>query len=76
MAQIQPQREQTKEERYIHRNLIAQTMKTKIYKTWKEAINSRRWDPDRECYLDPKGNIAVEPSSADVETLIKSITEE
>ncbi|MFS7898375.1 hypothetical protein Hanom_Chr15g01395191 [Helianthus anomalus] len=54
MAQIQPQREPTEEERYIHRKLIAQTMKTKIYKTWKEAIKARRWDLDRECYLDPK----------------------
>ncbi|MFS7961950.1 hypothetical protein Hanom_Chr08g00720941 [Helianthus anomalus] len=35
----------------------------------------RRWDPDRECYLDPKENICVEPSSVDIETLIKLISE-
>ncbi|MFS7946045.1 hypothetical protein Hanom_Chr06g00531381 [Helianthus anomalus] len=50
-------------------------MKTKIYNTWKKAKKTRRWDPDRECYLDLKGNIIVEPSSVEVETLIKSIAE-
>ncbi|MFS8033744.1 hypothetical protein Hanom_Chr17g01573191 [Helianthus anomalus] len=76
LAQIHQQKEPTEEEIYIRRQLIAQTMKTKIYNTWKEAKKARRWDTNRECYLDPKGNIVVEPSSVNVETLIKSIAEE
>ncbi|KAJ0786545.1 putative transcription factor interactor and regulator CCHC(Zn) family [Helianthus annuus] len=66
--------EQTQEEKtYIRRKMLALHMKDKIYVAWKEAKIARRWDPDRECYLDPKGNIIVEPSSVKVETLIKSI---
>ncbi|MFS7934778.1 hypothetical protein Hanom_Chr05g00395681 [Helianthus anomalus] len=70
MAQI----EQTQEERtYIRRKMLALHTKDKIYATWKEAKRANRWDPDREFYLDPKGNMIVEPSSVEVETLIKSI---
>ncbi|MFS7912644.1 hypothetical protein Hanom_Chr02g00132331 [Helianthus anomalus] len=59
MAQI----EQTQEERtYIRRKMLALHMKDKIYASWKESKRARRWDPDRECYLDPKGNVIVEPS--------------
>ncbi|MFS7953405.1 hypothetical protein Hanom_Chr07g00618221 [Helianthus anomalus] len=75
MAQIQQQTELNEETTYIRRKLLAQTMKTRIYNNWKEAKKAKRWDPDRECYLDLKGNICVEPSSVDVETLIKSIAE-
>ncbi|KAM0064239.1 putative transcription factor interactor and regulator CCHC(Zn) family [Helianthus debilis subsp. tardiflorus] len=75
IVQIQQQTKPTKELTYIHRKLLAQTMKIRIYNTWKEAKKAKRWDPDRGCYLDPKGNIVVEPSSVDVETLIKSIAE-
>ncbi|MFS7966061.1 hypothetical protein Hanom_Chr09g00769471 [Helianthus anomalus] len=64
-----------KEKAYIRQKLIAQTIKQKIYEAWKEAKGAKRWDPDRECYLDPKGNICVEPSSVDVETLKKSVQE-
>ncbi|MFS7917532.1 hypothetical protein Hanom_Chr03g00190161 [Helianthus anomalus] len=46
-------------------------MKDRIYTTWKEAKRAKIWDPYRECYLDPKGNIVVEPSSVKVETLIR-----
>ncbi|MFS7936380.1 hypothetical protein Hanom_Chr05g00414901 [Helianthus anomalus] len=53
--------------------MMALHMKDKIYAAWKEAKRARRWDPDHECYLDPKGNMIVEPSSVKVETLIKSI---
>ncbi|XP_035831996.1 uncharacterized protein LOC118481024 [Helianthus annuus] len=51
-------------------------MKDKIYRAWKEATQANRWDPDRECYLDPNGNIIVEPSSVTLETLIESLKQE
>ncbi|MFS7962271.1 hypothetical protein Hanom_Chr08g00724681 [Helianthus anomalus] len=56
--------------------MVAQNMKSKIYHTWKEAKRANRWDADRECYLDPKGNIAVDPDSVSVETLTEQIVEE
>ncbi|KAM0007872.1 putative transcription factor interactor and regulator CCHC(Zn) family [Helianthus debilis subsp. tardiflorus] len=68
--------EQTPEERnYVRRKMFALHTKEKIYAAWKEAKRANRWDLDRECYLDPKGNIIVEPSSVEVETLRKSIAE-
>ncbi|XP_022024576.1 paramyosin-like [Helianthus annuus] len=66
----------TEEVKYVNGKMLAQCMKDKIYRTWKEAKSTKRWDADRECYLDPKGNIVVEPSSISVETLIKQIAEE
>ncbi|KAM0035747.1 putative transcription factor interactor and regulator CCHC(Zn) family [Helianthus debilis subsp. tardiflorus] len=66
----------TEEVKYVNKKMLAQCMKDKIYRTWKEAKSAKRWDADRECYLDPKGNIVVEPSSISVETPIEQIAEE
>ncbi|KAM0049485.1 putative transcription factor interactor and regulator CCHC(Zn) family [Helianthus debilis subsp. tardiflorus] len=66
----------TEEVKYTNRKVTVQFMKTRIYQTWKEAKRANRWDPDRECYLDPKGNIAVDQVSVSVETLTEQITEE
>ncbi|MFS8035032.1 hypothetical protein Hanom_Chr17g01588241 [Helianthus anomalus] len=33
---------------------------------------AKRWNPDRECYLDLKGNICTDPKSIDFEALVKS----
>ncbi|MFS7997612.1 hypothetical protein Hanom_Chr12g01143841 [Helianthus anomalus] len=61
-AQIHQQKEQASEERnYNRRKIMALHMKDKIYAAWKEPKRARRWDPDRECYLDLKGNMIVEP---------------
>ncbi|MFS7943557.1 hypothetical protein Hanom_Chr06g00501631 [Helianthus anomalus] len=51
-------------------------MKSRIYQTWKETKKANRWDPDRECYLDPNGNIAVDPDTFSVETLTQQIGEQ
>ncbi|XP_022020137.1 uncharacterized protein LOC110920219 [Helianthus annuus] len=70
MAKIVPFKDtRTEEEKYSYRKMIAQNMKDKIYRTWKEAKSAKRWDAERECYLDPKGNIVVE-------TLIEQLAEE
>ncbi|XP_021995996.1 uncharacterized protein PFB0145c-like [Helianthus annuus] len=77
MTKIVPFKDtRTEEEKYSYRKMIAQNMKDKIYRTWKEAKSAKRWDANRECYLDPKGNIVVEPSSVTVETLIEQLAEE
>ncbi|MFS7911103.1 hypothetical protein Hanom_Chr02g00114091 [Helianthus anomalus] len=52
---------------------MAQRIKKRTYDAYKEAKKARRWDPDRECYLDPEGNICIDPSIIDLETLMKSI---
>ncbi|MFS8001436.1 hypothetical protein Hanom_Chr13g01190371 [Helianthus anomalus] len=77
MAKIEPFKDtRTKEEKYAYRKMLAQNMKDKNYRAWKEAKRANRWDADQECYLDPKGNIIVEPSTLVVETLIEQLKQE
>ncbi|MFS7905790.1 hypothetical protein Hanom_Chr01g00051821 [Helianthus anomalus] len=61
------------ESTYNRERALAQRQKKKIYGAYKEAKKAKRWDSDRECYLDPKGNIYIVPSTIDVETLMKAI---
>ncbi|MFS7905571.1 hypothetical protein Hanom_Chr01g00049231 [Helianthus anomalus] len=49
---------------YNRERSMAQRMKKRIYDTYKEAKKARRWDPDRECYLDSKGNICIKIDDA------------
>ncbi|MFS8002952.1 hypothetical protein Hanom_Chr13g01208121 [Helianthus anomalus] len=58
---------------YNRERSLAQIKKKKIYLAYKEAKKAKRWDPDRGCYLDPKGNICIDPATIDLEALIKSI---
>ncbi|XP_035840425.1 uncharacterized protein DDB_G0283697-like [Helianthus annuus] len=34
-----------------------------------EAKRAKRWDADRECYLDPEGNIAIDPKTLSLEAM-------
>ncbi|MFS7911142.1 hypothetical protein Hanom_Chr02g00114551 [Helianthus anomalus] len=34
---------------------IAHVRMNRIYRAYKEAKKEKRWDAERECYLDPKG---------------------
>ncbi|MFS7912868.1 hypothetical protein Hanom_Chr02g00134931 [Helianthus anomalus] len=45
----------------------------KIHDAYKEAKKAKRWDLDRECYLDSKGNIYSDPKSIDFKALVTSI---
>ncbi|MFS7915094.1 hypothetical protein Hanom_Chr02g00161301 [Helianthus anomalus] len=56
--------------------MLAQTMKDRNYRAWKKAKKANRWDSDRECYLDPKGNIIAEPSTLIEEQARKAEEEE
>ncbi|KAJ0742932.1 putative transcription factor interactor and regulator CCHC(Zn) family [Helianthus annuus] len=47
-----------------------------IHEAYKEAVKEKRWDPDRECYIDPKGNVCTDPKTIDFEALVKSIPTE
>ncbi|KAJ0940264.1 putative transcription factor interactor and regulator CCHC(Zn) family [Helianthus annuus] len=66
----------TEEEKFVNRRMKAQTRISRIYNTFKEAKRARRWDADRECYLDPQGNIAVDPDSISIDALIQQFAEE
>ncbi|MFS7947374.1 hypothetical protein Hanom_Chr06g00547541 [Helianthus anomalus] len=48
----------------------------RMREAYKETVKAKRWDPDRECYLDPKGNICIDPKTIDFEALGKSIPTE
>ncbi|MFS8034016.1 hypothetical protein Hanom_Chr17g01576241 [Helianthus anomalus] len=63
----------TPESTYNRERALAQRQKKKIYDAYQEAKKARSWDLDHECYLDPKGNICIDPSTIDVETLMKAI---
>ncbi|MFS7946218.1 hypothetical protein Hanom_Chr06g00533411 [Helianthus anomalus] len=43
------------------------------YKKYRKARWANRWDADRECYVDPKGNPTVEPDEVDFEVLVAAI---
>ena len=64
------------EEKFVNRRMKAQTKVSRIYTIYKEAKRAKRWDPDRECYLDPQGNIAIDPSSLSVDAIIQQYAEE
>ncbi|KAJ0796039.1 hypothetical protein HanPI659440_Chr04g0157501 [Helianthus annuus] len=66
----------TKEEKFVNRRMKAQTKVSRIYTIYKEAKRAKRWDPDRECYLDPQGNIAIDPNSLSVDAIIQQYAEE
>ncbi|XP_021979105.1 triadin-like [Helianthus annuus] len=66
----------TEEEKFVNRRMKAQTKVSRIYTIYKEAKLARRWDPDRECYLDPQGNITIDPSSLSVDAIIQQYAEE
>ncbi|KAJ0715074.1 putative transcription factor interactor and regulator CCHC(Zn) family [Helianthus annuus] len=67
MAEVEPT------STYNRERSLAQVKMKRIYNAYKEAKKAKRWDPDRECYLDPKGNICVDPKSIDFEALVKLI---
>ncbi|KAJ0554145.1 putative transcription factor interactor and regulator CCHC(Zn) family [Helianthus annuus] len=41
----------------------------KLYAPFKEAQKAKRWDAERECYLDPQGNPVVGPKKVDFDAV-------
>ncbi|KAJ0505421.1 putative transcription factor interactor and regulator CCHC(Zn) family [Helianthus annuus] len=64
------------QEKYVNRKMKAQTRMIRISGIYTEAKRAKRWDPDRECYLDPMGNIAIDSRTLDLDTIIQQIAEE
>ncbi|MFS8022670.1 hypothetical protein Hanom_Chr16g01442251 [Helianthus anomalus] len=67
MAQVELEPVYNRERSLAHKKL------KRIREAYKEAVKAKRWDPDRECYLDPKGNICTDPKSIDFEALVRLI---
>ncbi|MFS7966306.1 hypothetical protein Hanom_Chr09g00772291 [Helianthus anomalus] len=40
-----------------------------------EAKRAKRWDADRECYLDPEGNIAIDPKTLSLKAMTAEFAE-
>ncbi|KAF5823326.1 putative transcription factor interactor and regulator CCHC(Zn) family [Helianthus annuus] len=66
----------TEEQKYNYRKMIAQNKIIRISGIFLEARRAKRWDPDRECYLDPYGNIAIDDKTLDIEAIVKEYEEE
>ncbi|KAJ0940813.1 putative transcription factor interactor and regulator CCHC(Zn) family [Helianthus annuus] len=66
----------TEEQKYRHRKMLAENRIIRISGINLEAKRARRWDPDRECYLNPYGNIAVDDKTLDLEAIIKEFKDE
>ncbi|MFS7945407.1 hypothetical protein Hanom_Chr06g00523931 [Helianthus anomalus] len=48
------------EEKYLSRKCRAEYKMIRLSKIFSEAKREKRWDADRECYLGPQGNIAID----------------
>ncbi|KAJ0750152.1 putative transcription factor interactor and regulator CCHC(Zn) family [Helianthus annuus] len=70
MAQVEP------EPAYHRERQLAHLQMKRIREAYKEAVKAKRWDLDRECYLDPKGNVCTDPKTIVFEALVKSIPSE
>ncbi|KAM0067033.1 putative transcription factor interactor and regulator CCHC(Zn) family [Helianthus debilis subsp. tardiflorus] len=66
----------TDEQKYQYRKMIAEARITRISRIFLDARRARRWDPDRECYLDEYGNIAIDDKTLGLEAIIKELKEE
>ncbi|KAJ0763777.1 putative transcription factor interactor and regulator CCHC(Zn) family [Helianthus annuus] len=63
MAEIKRSREEEEARGYLDN----------VYDAYKEARQARRWDVEKECYVDSKGNTTVDPDEADFEALVATI---
>ncbi|KAJ0659464.1 putative transcription factor interactor and regulator CCHC(Zn) family [Helianthus annuus] len=66
----------TEEQKYNYRRLLATNRMIRISGIFSEAKRANRWDPDRECYLDPYGNIAIDHNTLDLEAIIKELKDD
>ncbi|KAJ0770921.1 putative transcription factor interactor and regulator CCHC(Zn) family [Helianthus annuus] len=68
--------DRTEEQKYRYRKMISENKIIRLSGIYLEAKRAKRWDPDRECYLDPYGNIAIDHKTLDLEALIKEMKDE
>ncbi|XP_035837252.1 chromatin assembly factor 1 subunit A-like [Helianthus annuus] len=68
--------DRTEEQKYQYRKLIAETKIIRLSGVYLEARRANRWDPDRNCYLDRYGNVAIDDKTLDVEAIIQEYKED
>ncbi|KAF5775109.1 putative transcription factor interactor and regulator CCHC(Zn) family [Helianthus annuus] len=66
----------TEEQKYDYRKMVAEAKIIRLSSVFLEAKRANRWDPDRECYLDEYGNIAVDDKKIDIEAIIQEYKED
>ncbi|KAJ0479414.1 hypothetical protein HanIR_Chr13g0619671 [Helianthus annuus] len=66
----------TEQQKYEYRKMVAEAKIIRLSGVYQEAKLANRWDPDRECYLDEYGNIAVDDKKIDIEAIIQEYKEE
>ncbi|XP_022042426.1 myb-like protein X [Helianthus annuus] len=73
---IKPFRDtRTAAEKSNDRHQRAQYKMMRIYRVYSKAKKAKRWDADRECYLDPEGNIAIDPKTLSLEAFAEEFAE-
>ncbi|XP_035834014.1 putative leucine-rich repeat-containing protein DDB_G0290503 [Helianthus annuus] len=73
---IQWKDNRTEQQKYEYRKMVAEAKIIRLSGVYEEATRANRWDPDRECYLDVYGNIAVDYKKIDIEAIIQEYKEE
>ncbi|XP_035838927.1 uncharacterized protein LOC118486532 [Helianthus annuus] len=73
---IQWKDNRTEQQKYEYRKMVAEAKIIRLSGVYEEAKRANRWDPDRECYLDEYGNIAVDYKKIDIEAIIQEYKEE
>ncbi|KAJ0507164.1 hypothetical protein HanIR_Chr11g0503321 [Helianthus annuus] len=66
----------TEQQKYEYRKMVAEAKIIRLSGVYEEAKRANRWDPNRECYLDQYGNIAIDDKTIDMEAIIKEYKEE
>ncbi|KAM0057616.1 putative transcription factor interactor and regulator CCHC(Zn) family [Helianthus debilis subsp. tardiflorus] len=63
MAQVEPEPVYHRERQLAHFRL------KRIREAYKEVVKAKRWNPDRECYLDPKVNVCIDTNQSTLKLL-------
>ncbi|MFS7986167.1 putative transcription factor interactor and regulator CCHC(Zn) family [Helianthus anomalus] len=58
---------QSREERYADMRL------DDVYDAYKEATGVNKWSEKKECFVDPNGNLTIDPNKVDFEALVAAI---
>ncbi|KAM0064520.1 putative transcription factor interactor and regulator CCHC(Zn) family [Helianthus debilis subsp. tardiflorus] len=66
----------TEDQKYKYWKMIAENKIIRLSGIFLEVKGANRWDPDRECYIDKYGNIAIDDKTLDIEAIIKEYKEE
>ncbi|MFS7978799.1 hypothetical protein Hanom_Chr10g00919681 [Helianthus anomalus] len=61
------------EVKWTRQERIARERVNELYDPFNEAKKAKRWDDERECFLEPQGNPVVDPKKVDFDALVAVI---